>query len=108
MPDIERLTRKLDLQRATLADLCALYRASGKLEGLVLALQAHEGAHAPLLRARCDTVGPCAKHRGCKQTHTPTPGLPIRSQRRMTLSTCPNLKTWWKLLWTWIAFPTNT
>lgn len=53
MPDVERLTRKLDLQRATLADLCALFRASGKLEALVLALQAHEGAHAPLLCSRC-------------------------------------------------------
>lgn len=53
MPDVERLTRKLDTRRATLADLCALFRASGKLEGLIIALRGYEGPHTTLLKARC-------------------------------------------------------
>jgi hypothetical protein len=42
MPDIERLARKLEAQRASLADLCQLYRASSVLPRLEEALRCHE------------------------------------------------------------------
>jgi hypothetical protein len=42
MPDIERLPRKLEAQRASLADLCQLYRASSVLPRLEEALRCHE------------------------------------------------------------------
>lgn len=42
MPDIERLTRKLEARRASLADLCQLYRASSVLPRLEEALRCHE------------------------------------------------------------------
>jgi hypothetical protein len=46
MPDIERLARKLEVQRASLADLCQLYRASSVLPRLEEALRCHEVWHA--------------------------------------------------------------
>jgi hypothetical protein len=42
MPDIERLTRKLEARRTSLADLCQLYRASSVLPRLEDALRCHE------------------------------------------------------------------
>lgn len=42
MPDIERLNRKLEAQRASLSDLCQLYRASSVLPRLEEALRCHE------------------------------------------------------------------
>jgi hypothetical protein len=42
MPDIERLTRKLEAQRSSLSDLCQLYRASSVLPRLEEALRCHE------------------------------------------------------------------
>ena len=53
MPDVERLTRKLERRRCSLADLCQLYRASSKLPAIVDVLKAHTGDHAELLRTRC-------------------------------------------------------
>eukprot|EP00879_Flechtneria_rotunda_P026226 GHRR01027950.1.p1 GENE.GHRR01027950.1~~GHRR01027950.1.p1 ORF type:complete len:833 (+),score=345.51 GHRR01027950.1:1176-3674(+) len=52
MPDIERLNRKLELQRASLADLCQLYRASSVLPRLEEAIRCHEGSFAELLVER--------------------------------------------------------
>ena len=49
MPDVERLTRKLERKRTTLADLCQLYRASSKLPAMDAALRDHGGPHAQLL-----------------------------------------------------------
>eukprot|EP00803_Ostreobium_quekettii_P007490 evm.model.scf_227.6 EVM.evm.TU.scf_227.6 scf_227:67170-78839(-) len=42
MPDVERLTRKLDRKRVTLADLCHLYRASSKLPLIEAVLRRHD------------------------------------------------------------------
>jgi hypothetical protein len=42
LPDIERLNRKLEAQRASLADLCQLYRASSVLPRLEEAVRCHE------------------------------------------------------------------
>ena len=53
MPDVERLTRKLQRRKCSLADLCGLYRASSKLPGIAAALQNHAGEHAELLLSRC-------------------------------------------------------
>lgn len=53
MPDIERLTRKLDRRKASLADLCQLYRASSKLAGITAAMRDHAGEHTQLLVTRC-------------------------------------------------------
>lgn len=53
MPDVERLTRKLERKKVSLADLCQLYRASSKIPHICNALAAHEGAHAQLLAAKC-------------------------------------------------------
>ena len=50
---MERLTRKLERKRATLADLCQLYRASSKLPQICAALSAHQGPHAELLGTKC-------------------------------------------------------
>ena len=59
MPDVERLTRKLQRRKCSLGDLCGLYRASSKLPGIVAALQNHAGEHAELLLSRC-AAGPGA------------------------------------------------
>ena len=52
MPDVERLTRKLERRKSSLSDLCQLYRASSKLPMIQAALLDHPGAHAELLRTR--------------------------------------------------------
>lgn len=52
LPDVERLARKLDRQKATLADLCQLYRASSRLPLIQGALEGHAGEHSELLRRR--------------------------------------------------------
>lgn len=52
MPDVERLTRKLERRKASLADLCQLYRASSKLSGIATAMRDHAGEHAELLVQR--------------------------------------------------------
>ncbi len=52
MPDVERLTRKLERRKTTLADLCQLYRASSKLPMIEQALLAYEGPFADLLKTR--------------------------------------------------------
>lgn len=52
LPDVERLTRKLERKRATLVDLCQLYRASARLPVLESALREHEGPLAELLVSR--------------------------------------------------------
>ena len=50
---MERLTRKLERKRTSLADLCQLYRASSKLPQICAALSGHDGPHAELLRTKC-------------------------------------------------------
>ncbi|KAL3140673.1 hypothetical protein ABBQ32_005238 [Trebouxia sp. C0010 RCD-2024] len=52
MPDVERLTRKLERRKASLSDLCQLYRASSKLPMIQNALLDHPGPHAALLKTR--------------------------------------------------------
>lgn len=42
LPDIERLNRRLEAQRCSLADLCQLYRASSVLPRLEEALRCYE------------------------------------------------------------------
>jgi DNA mismatch repair protein MSH2 len=64
MPDVERLTRKLQRRKCSLADLCGLYRASSKLPGIVAALQNHAGEHAELLLSRC-----AGGHGACADAH---------------------------------------
>ena len=49
---MERLTRKLERRRASLADLCQLYRASSRLPLIEEALREHQGPHAALLTSR--------------------------------------------------------
>ena len=56
-PDVERLARKLEAKRASLADLCQLYRASAKLALIEDALRCHEGPAAALLCSRWVTLG---------------------------------------------------
>lgn len=58
MPDVERLTRKLERRKASLSDLCQLYRASSKLPLIQNALLDHPGPHAHLLKTRsaCHTT----------------------------------------------------
>ena len=56
LPDVERLTRKLERRKASLADLCQLYRASSRLPMMQQAFREHEGPHAALLVSRC---APC-------------------------------------------------
>ena len=53
---MERLTRKLERKRCSLADLCQLYRASSKLPQICAALSAHQGPQAELLRTKCVDV----------------------------------------------------
>ena len=53
LPDVERLARKLERRKASLADLCQLYRASSRLPMLVEAFRDYEGPHAELLSTRC-------------------------------------------------------
>eukprot|EP00884_Botryococcus_braunii_P018503 jgi/Botrbrau1/5336/Bobra.0346s0010.1 len=74
MPDIERLTRKLERGKTSLADLCQLYRASSKLPSIESALRAHEGP----------TCKSCS--------------LGMRSpwRKRMTTPTCPSSRTCWR------------
>lgn len=43
LPDVDRLTRKLERRKATLADLCQLYRASARLPAIEAALRGHDG-----------------------------------------------------------------
>ena len=52
MPDVERLTRKLERRKASLSDLCQLYRASSKVPLIQNALLDHPGPHAHLLKSR--------------------------------------------------------
>lgn len=52
LPDIERLTRKLERKKATLADMCQLYRASSRLPMMEEAFRDHDGPHAQLLATR--------------------------------------------------------
>jgi hypothetical protein len=59
LPDIERLNRKLEAQRASLADLCQLYRASSVLPRLEEALRCHE--------VRTCAVQLCSWHAVCAQ-----------------------------------------
>ena len=53
MPDVERLTRKLERRKVSLSDMCQLYRASSKLPHICAALAAHEGPHTQLLATKC-------------------------------------------------------
>mmetsp|Transcript_2038 Transcript_2038/g.4816 ORF Transcript_2038/g.4816 Transcript_2038/m.4816 type:complete len:932 (-) Transcript_2038:357-3152(-) len=52
MPDVERLTRKLERKKVGLADLCQLYRASSKLTGIASELARFSGEQAPVLQRR--------------------------------------------------------
>lgn len=54
LPDVERLSRKLERRKASLADLCQLYRASSRLPMMVEAFRDHEGPHADILNSRCE------------------------------------------------------
>ncbi len=56
LPDVERLARKLERRKASLADLCQLYRASSRLPMLVEAFRDYEGPHAELLSTRCASL----------------------------------------------------
>ena len=47
LPDIERVTRKLERRRASLTDLCRLYQASAALPYIAEALERLAGAHGP-------------------------------------------------------------
>eukprot|EP00775_Hariotina_reticulata_P005551 gene5551-5787_t len=60
LPDIERLNRRLEAQRCSLADLCQLYRASSVLPRLEEALRCYEGPAAELLVSRY--AAPLAQH----------------------------------------------
>jgi DNA mismatch repair protein MSH2 len=46
---VDRLTRKLEQQKATLSDLCQLYRASCRLPLIEAALRNYAGDQAELL-----------------------------------------------------------
>jgi DNA mismatch repair ATPase MutS len=63
LPDVERLTRKLERRKATLADLCQLYRASSRLPMMEEAFREHGGPHAQLLVSRygplCPQISRC-------------------------------------------------
>ena len=50
LPDVERLTLKLERRRAGLVDLCRLYQASCAVPLVADALARHQGPHAALLR----------------------------------------------------------
>jgi DNA mismatch repair protein MSH2 len=49
MPDIEKLTRKLEAKKLGLQDLCLLYRASAILPLIAEAIRSHQGPHANML-----------------------------------------------------------
>lgn len=51
-PDVEMLTRKLEKGKASLSDLCQLYRASSKLPGIIQSLREHTEPHKELLATR--------------------------------------------------------
>ena len=51
---MERLARKLDRRKASLADLCQLYRASSRIPMLVEAFRDYEGPHTEILTTRCN------------------------------------------------------
>jgi len=58
LPDVDRLVRKLEARRVSLADLCQLYRASAKLPLIEDAFRCHQGEHAGLLCTRyADVLG---------------------------------------------------
>ena len=46
------LNRKLEKGKASLSDLCQLYRASSKLPGIIQSLREHTEPHAELLASR--------------------------------------------------------
>ena len=52
LPDIERVTRKLERRRASLMDLCRLYQASAALPYIAEALERLAGAHGDAIRAK--------------------------------------------------------
>ena len=52
MPDVERLTRKLEKRNATLQDLCQLYRVSSRLPLIESVIKAYEGSHGVILVER--------------------------------------------------------
>lgn len=59
MPDLPRLTRKLERRRCSLADLWHLYTAVHPVKQLAAKLEEVQGEHATLLRERLAI--------GCKQ-----------------------------------------
>ena len=65
MPDVERLTRKLERRKTSLSDLCQLYRASSKLPMIQAALLDHPGPHAELLRTRSVLHASYVQHYHC-------------------------------------------
>ncbi|GFR44787.1 hypothetical protein Agub_g6119, partial [Astrephomene gubernaculifera] len=60
LPDVERLTRKLQSRRISLAELHQLYRASARLPLVEEAVRCHEGQHAAKLVERY--ADPLAQH----------------------------------------------
>lgn len=52
LPDVDRLSRKLDRRSATLQDLCQLYRASSRLPLIESAIRSHLGPHTSTLCRR--------------------------------------------------------
>lgn len=52
LPDLEMLSRKLERGKASLSDLCQLYRASSRLPLIEAVLRAHSGPHASILMER--------------------------------------------------------
>ena len=52
LPDIERLTRKLEKEKTTLSDLCQLYRASSRLTLIEEALRKYQGPGLEYLLSR--------------------------------------------------------
>ena len=52
LPDIERITRKLERRKATLMDLCRLYQASAALPHMAEALERCEGRFADFIRTK--------------------------------------------------------
>ncbi|KAL6769998.1 hypothetical protein ACKKBG_A33190 [Auxenochlorella protothecoides x Auxenochlorella symbiontica] len=52
LPDLEMLSRKLERGKASLSDLCQLYRASSRLPLIEAVLRAHSGPHASTLMER--------------------------------------------------------
>ena len=52
LPDIERITRKLERRKASLMDLCRLYQASAALPHMAEALERCEGRHGDYIRKK--------------------------------------------------------